>query len=158
MITETVPALRLPLPESGRPPQDRIYQMFQTYRDLATAPDPDALPAQMDSQHCNTLHAEIANAFAQRTREEWTVVFDGTDACVAPVLWLAEAPDHPHLAERETLLIQDVGAAGPCFAFSRTPGGVGTSAIRGTHTQAALSDWGVDDVGDLIKQGSVIQA
>ena len=49
----------------------------------------------------------FAEPFAARTRAEWTAVFDGTDACVAPVLTLSEAPAHAHLAARGTFVEQD---------------------------------------------------
>ena len=42
--------------------------------------------------------------FRSRTRDAWMEVFDGTDACVAPVLSLAEAPLHPHNAARGTFV------------------------------------------------------
>ncbi|WP_231974925.1 CoA transferase [Mycobacterium sp. E1747] len=49
-------------------------------------------------------------------------VFDGSDACVAPVLSLTEAPQHPHIAARQTFV--DVGGVvqpAPAPRFSRTP-------------------------------------
>ena len=59
--------------------------------------------------------------FASRTRAEWEQVFAGTDACVSPVLSLAEAPAHPHAAARERLRRrQRRDAAGPAPRFGRT--------------------------------------
>ncbi|MFD6064433.1 CoA transferase [Rhodococcus wratislaviensis] len=43
-------------------------------------------------------------AFAARSRDEWTEVFDGTDCCVAPVLALREAPHHPHVRSWEVVV------------------------------------------------------
>ncbi len=58
-------------------------------------------------------------------RDEWAAAFEGTDACVTPVLGLREAPAHPHLAARGTFVEQDgVPQPGPAPRFSRTPGAV----------------------------------
>lgn len=56
--------------------------------------DPAELPGQYDRGRWPELRRSIANAFAKRTRVEWESVFDGTDACVTPVLSIAEAPEH----------------------------------------------------------------
>jgi alpha-methylacyl-CoA racemase len=90
---------------------------------------------------------------------EWTAVFEGTDACVAPVVSLSEAHDHPHLAARSTF-VSDNGVVQPAPAprFSRTPAALGEApAAPGQHTRAALADWGIDDVEDLITRGVVVQ-
>src|SRR5262245_42181227 len=60
------------------------------------------LPDQYDVTGWPTLRARFAAVFATRTRDEWAAVFADTDACVAPVLDLAEAPNHPQLVARET--------------------------------------------------------
>ena len=57
--------------------------------------DPAGLPGQYDKGRWPDLRRILAGAFAQRTRAEWESVFDGTDACVTPVLSIAEAPEHP---------------------------------------------------------------
>jgi alpha-methylacyl-CoA racemase len=68
------------------------------------------------------LRPVLREAFAARTRDEWAEVFADSDACVAPVLSLSEAPDHPHLAARKTFEIHDgVRQPAPAPRFSRTP-------------------------------------
>jgi alpha-methylacyl-CoA racemase len=62
--------------------------------------DPAELPAQYDRPAWPELRRSLADAFARRSRAEWARVFDGTDACVTPVLSLSEAPDHPHNVAR----------------------------------------------------------
>ena len=47
---------------------------------------------------------EIAGAIAMRSRDEWVAHFEGSDACVAPVLTLEEAPEHPHNQARGTFI------------------------------------------------------
>ena len=85
------------------------------------------VPEWIGSQHDPTawprMRESFASVFATRTRAEWEAVFDGTDACAAPVLTWQEAQSHPHLAARSTLA--DVGGSvlpGPAPRFSRTPG------------------------------------
>jgi len=62
--------------------------------------DPAELPGQYDREEWPELRRRIGHAFAQRTRAEWESVFDGTDACVTPVLSIAEAPEHPQNVAR----------------------------------------------------------
>ena len=57
------------------------------------------------------LREAFGTRFKERTQAEWTEVFDGTDACVAPVLPLTEAAEHPHLAARGTYVERDGVAA-----------------------------------------------
>jgi alpha-methylacyl-CoA racemase len=99
--------------------------------------DRDAWPAQ---------RARLAELFATRPRDEWAALFEGTDACVAPVLDLVEAPDHPHNVARAAFV--DVAGArqpAPAPRFSRTPGGVDRPPPRpGAHTDDVLTELGFD--------------
>ncbi len=56
--------------------------------------DQEDLPDRSDKTQWPELRARLAAAFRSRTRDEWTVVFDGTDACATPVLLPSECPDH----------------------------------------------------------------
>jgi alpha-methylacyl-CoA racemase len=58
------------------------------------------------AQHDPALRGELTAAFRRESRDHWCRVFAGTDACVAPVLSLAEAPDHPHNAARGTFVTE----------------------------------------------------
>jgi alpha-methylacyl-CoA racemase len=103
------------------------------------------------------LQDAIAQAFSSRTRAEWTAVFEGTDACVAPVLSLTEAAHHPHLAARDTFI--DVGGVtqpAPAPRFSRTvpPCPTPPTAI-GADTVDVLRDCGIADIERLIADGIV---
>ena len=67
-------------------------------------------------------HKRMEAIFRTRTRDEWARAFEGTDACVAPVLSMREAPDHPHMRARETFVAPgDVLQAAPAPRFDRTP-------------------------------------
>jgi alpha-methylacyl-CoA racemase len=84
--------------------------------------DPAGLPPQGDQATWPVLRAAFTTAFAGRTRDEWVAVFAGTDACVSPVLTLAEATHDPHLTARGTLVTHDGRTqAAPAPRFSRTP-------------------------------------
>jgi alpha-methylacyl-CoA racemase len=90
-----------------------------------------------------TLRQRIADAFAARTRDEWTAVFAGSDACVAPVLNLGEATRHPHLVGRGTF-VEHGGVVQPAPAprFSRTPGALDRLPPgAGQHTDEVLAEW-----------------
>jgi alpha-methylacyl-CoA racemase len=107
--------------------------------------DPADLPEQDDRSGWPVLRAAFTKAFATRGRDEWAARFDGTPACVTPVLTFAEAPAHPHLAARGTHVTQDGGPpAAPPPRCSRTP----PPAPRpprgpGADTVEILRDWGV---------------
>lgn len=120
-------------------------------RELPDRADPGAWPA---------LRAAFTQRFRERTRNEWTATFTGTDACVEPVLSMAEATHDEHLSARGTYVVRD-GQVQPAPAprFSRTPGAIdGAPPVPGEHTVAALLDWGIDDAQSLVDQGAARQA
>jgi alpha-methylacyl-CoA racemase len=102
----------------------------------------DEDPARQHDRHgWDALRGRIAAAFAARTQAEWTEVFAGSDACVAPVLGLREAAGHPHLADRGTL-VESGGVLQPAPAprFSGTPAGPVTAApVPGQDDPAAIA-------------------
>ncbi|MBH5337796.1 CoA transferase [Streptomyces pactum] len=105
----------------------------------------DQVPAREDFARWDELRAAVAARFATRTRAEWTEVFAGSDACVAPVLSLREAPGHPHLAARATF-VEHAGLTQPAPAprFSATPTAVRRPPARpGAHAAEVAADWGV---------------
>ncbi|WP_067671430.1 CaiB/BaiF CoA transferase family protein [Nocardia miyunensis] len=137
------------------PIEPQFYAQFMTLLEL----DPDERE-RADAAAWPELRERIATAFAKRTRAEWTEIFEGTDSCVAPVLSLTEAPDHPHLRARGTFTeVNGVPQPAPAPRFSRTPGAVQQPpAETGADTRQALTDWGVPDVDGLIDSGAAIQA
>jgi len=114
-------------------------------------------PDRYDVANWPALHKLLTETFAQRTQAEWTDVFDGTDACVSPVLPLAG--DHPHLVARGTFIDRHgVRQAAPAPRFSRTPTDVTEPPpAPGQHTRAALTDWGITNVDALLESGAAIQ-
>lgn len=105
------------------------------------------------------MRSRLAAAVKAKTRGQWSEILDGSDVCFAPVLSLAEAPEHPHNAARGTFV--QVGGAiqpGPAPRFSRTPAEVARPAPNpGQHTAEVLADWGFDAaaVAALQESGAV---
>jgi alpha-methylacyl-CoA racemase len=117
-------------------------------------------PDRRDPSTWPALRSLLAGTFRTRTRDEWSAVFEGTDACVAPVLDVTEAPRHPHLAARRTYLERDgLVQPAPAPRFSRTPGALTTPPpLAGSGTREALAAWGIEDVDELVESGAAIQA
>ena len=105
----------------------------------------EELPAQHDREGWPRLRARFTEVFASRTRDEWESVFVGSDACVTPVLSLAEVASHAHNAARGTFIAQaGFHQPGPVPRFSGTPAVAGQPAAgpaAGGHK--ALQDWGL---------------
>ena len=119
-----------------------------------------ALPDRDDPASSRAIRQLLTARFKERTQAEWAEVFDGTDACVAPVVPLAEAPHHPHLAARGTFVEREgVTQPAPAPRFSRT-GATLTAppALPGEHTREALAAWGIDDVDALLADGAATRA
>ena len=134
-------------------------QFFAEFvRLLGLGGEPD-LPAQGDRARHPELRARIAARFAAGTRAEWTAVFAGSDACVAPVLTFGEAPGHPHLMHRQTYVDRDgLVQPAPAPRFSRTRSELGSPpAAVGAHTREVFADWGIDGVDGLLADGTVAE-
>jgi len=99
-------------------------------------------------QHDRARWPQMRELFQQKlkekTRNEWCEVFEGSDACFAPVLTFSEAREHPHNRARKAFLeVAGVEQPAPAPRFSRTPGAVRRAPPeRGEGGAAALADWG----------------
>ena len=107
--------------------------------------DPARFADRDDPARWPAIKAEFTAIFRGQTRDHWAALFDGTDACVAPVLDLEEAPRHPHNAARGTFFARGGGMQpAPSPRFSRTPAAEPHPApARGAGGDAALADWGL---------------
>nr|AAP92651.1 Da1-8 [Rattus norvegicus] len=106
----------------------------------------EELPSQMSIEDWPEVKKKFADVFARKTKAEWCQIFDGTDACVTPVLTLEEALHHQHNRERGSFITDEEQHASPRPApqLSRTP--AVPSAKRdpsvGEHTVEVLKDYG----------------
>jgi alpha-methylacyl-CoA racemase len=128
-----------------------LLQLLELADDVPDRDDPAQWPA---------LREALTARFKERTQAEWTAVFDGTDACCAPVLPLTEAARHPHLQARGTYVERDgVLQPAPAPRFSRTGATLSTGpSVPGGQTREALLAWGVEDVDALLASGAAVQA
>jgi alpha-methylacyl-CoA racemase len=129
--------------------------VFVKLLDIEDAPD------RYDFDQSPALRRRIAETFATRTQAEWSEVFEGTDACVAPILPLSEAMEHPHMAAREVFVDRDgVRQPQPAPRFSRTTASLSAPPPLepGIDTRVALAAWGITDVDGLIDRGVAVQA
>jgi alpha-methylacyl-CoA racemase len=117
------------------------------------------LPDRNDLNEWPALRKVLAETFGQRTQAEWVAIFDGTDACVQPVVPLIEAYEHPHNVARGTYVERDgLTQPAPAPRFSATPATLTTTPSRpGADTRAALTAWGIDGVDALIADGVAVQ-
>lgn len=115
---------------------------------------------QYDRSSWPELRSALTRAFASRDRDDWVALFAGSDACVAPVLSMAEAPDHPHNIARGTFLTRDgVVQPAPAPRFSRTAAEVVLPPPgAGEHTLELLAELGVSsaEIGRL-RDGQIVR-
>ncbi|QNA90377.1 CoA transferase [Massilia sp. Dwa41.01b] len=133
-------------------------QFYAQLLELTGASDPD-FRKQWSQKRWPELKAKFAALFATRTRDEWCALLEGTDACVAPVLDMQEAPLHPHNAARASFIeIDGVPQPAPAPRFSRTQPEAGQAAAApGEHSAAVLADWGFPaDAIETLKNAGVI--
>ncbi len=106
----------------------------------------DLAASQNDTSTWADRTADFATIFATRTRDAWAAHFEGSDACVAPVLSFSEAPQHPHMAARGSFAGQTTAlqsAKAPRFGRSDSGPVVAPRAI-GADTADVLRDVGFD--------------
>jgi alpha-methylacyl-CoA racemase len=121
--------------------------------------DAAGLPAQHDRARWPELRERFAAAFAARSRDEWAEVFAGTDACVSPVLSMAEAPVHPHATARNAFVeVGGIVQPAPAPRFGRTGAANPAAPPRpGADTDAVLAGLGLAaaEVADLRARGII---
>ncbi len=119
----------------------------------------DTCPGQADLGRYDEMRALFTETFASKTQAEWIEIFEGTDACVAGIIPISEAFEHPHLVARGTFVEKDgLTQPAPAPRFSRTEATLTLPPpAAGEHTRAALTAWGIDDVEGLIERGVAVQ-
>ena len=124
--------------------------------------DPQSLPAQLDRTSWPAMKLRFAQIFRSRTRDEWTRIFTGSDACVSPVLTPEEAAAHPHALARGSFRVA-AGARHPAPAprLSRSVAGRATAPpLPGEHSEAVLGSLGfsAEEIAELARSGALLQA
>ncbi|MDM0072657.1 CaiB/BaiF CoA-transferase family protein [Variovorax sp. J31P207] len=117
-------------------------QFYALLRERAGLDDP-AFDAQRDPAQWPELSDKLAAIMATRSRDEWTALFEGSDACVTPVLTIEEAPKHPHLAARGSF-VEHGGQlqSAPAPRFSRTPSQIQAApAVEPIAVERVLDAW-----------------
>jgi len=114
--------------------EPQFYRIFVEALGL----DPAELPDRDERRHWPVLRELFAARFAQRTRQEWTALFEPLDACVTPVLSMLEAPHHPHNIARATYrTIDGYVAPGPAPRFDGMQGALAAAGPTLTPEEAA---------------------
>jgi alpha-methylacyl-CoA racemase len=102
---------------------------------------------QHDRARWPQMRALFEKTFASKTRDEWVAVFEGSDACFAPVLSWSEARRDGHHTYRNSFTrVAGVDQPSPAPRFSRTPAAVMRAPPeRGEGGAQALSQWGFNE-------------
>ncbi|WP_028643837.1 CaiB/BaiF CoA transferase family protein [Nocardioides sp. URHA0020] len=120
----------------------------------------ETCPGQGEPERYDEMRGVLTDTFRTRTQAEWVEIFEGTDACVAGIIPLTEAVEHPHMKARG-VFVEHEGLVQPTPAprFSRTPPTLTLPPPRaaGEHTREALAAWGIDGVDDLVQRGVAVQ-
>jgi alpha-methylacyl-CoA racemase len=107
---------------------------------LELADDP-AVPRQFDFAAWPELRRRFTERFLEKTRDEWAAIFEPLDACVSPVLSLAEAPLHPHNEARKAFIeVDGVVQPAPAPRLRRTPAET-PAPLRASSVPEVLSSW-----------------
>jgi alpha-methylacyl-CoA racemase len=103
------------------------------------------MPVQFERESWPATKEIFAAKFREKTRDEWTEIFEGVDACVTPVLTPREAARHRYNAARNVFSLDGDIQPQPAPRFSKTPGAIGRSPGKaGSGTREGLLRWGVD--------------
>jgi alpha-methylacyl-CoA racemase len=141
---------------SVAPLEGQFYAEFLRLLGLSA----EEVPDRDDLANIGELRRLFGARFKERTQAAWVEVFEGTDACVAAVIPLPEAVEHPHNVARGTFVERGgVVQPAPAPRFSRTVPSLTTGPSRvGADTRAALTAWGIADVDGLLDAGVAVQA
>jgi alpha-methylacyl-CoA racemase len=135
-------------------------QFYAVLMEKAGVTDPQ-FAAQHDAAQWPELKQKLAQIIATKTRDEWSALMAGTDACFAPVLTMVEAPQYgPNVERRVYQQVGDLTHPSPAPRFARTPSEIrhGTRAL-GADTKSVLEAAGVSstELDAMLAEGSVVQ-
>lgn len=136
------------------PIEPQFYALFLAKTGLT---DPD-FSQQWDRARWPELKARLATHLETRSRDEWCQLLEGSDACVAPVLDMDEAPEHPHNRARGTFIeVGGVIQPAPAPRFSRSTPATPRPPVTGATGEDVLADWGFQAAAiDALRQAGAI--
>lgn len=107
----------------------------------------DEIATQYTYQQWPKKREQYQALFKTKTRDQWMAIFDGSDACVAPVLGFDEVESHAHNAARENFLrVDGIMQAAPAPRFDRTPAAAPTAPLAaGANATELLSRLGYSE-------------
>ncbi len=120
------------------------------------------IKGQNDRKLWPEMRAEMTRLLRGKTRDQWSTVLEGTDACFAPVLTIEEAPQHPHAKARGAFIdVAGVVQPGPAPRFDRsTHDAVRPAPATGAHTDEVLAEAGfsAEEIAALHAAGAALRA
>jgi alpha-methylacyl-CoA racemase len=133
-------------------------QFYALLREKAHLKD-SAFDDQMNEANWPMLKTKVAAVIRSKTRQEWSALMEGTDACFAPVLSLGEAPLHPHNMARGTFIpVGGKQQPAPAPRFSARPASPPRITSRaGADTRDVLEGlgYGPDQINKLYQSGAL---
>jgi len=133
-------------------------QFYALLLELCGIDDPEFLK-QNEKESWASLRQKLEELFATKPQAQWCELLEGTDVCFAPVLNLAEAPQHPHNKARASFVdFEGVTQPAPAPRFSRSQSSIqSAAAIAGEHSEEILKDWGFDDhtIAELARENAI---
>ncbi|MDK1025647.1 MAG: CaiB/BaiF CoA-transferase family protein [Gammaproteobacteria bacterium] len=136
--------------------EPQFYEQLLSILEL----DADYFSEQMNPEKWPEYTLQLQKIFRTKTRHEWCETLEGSDVCFAPVLTLAEAPEHPHNKFRHTFVQHDgFLQPAPSPRFSRTKAQLTDgSVVPGTHSRLILQQMGFSEVEiDTMIEAAVIE-
>ena len=119
----------------------------------------DDLPLQNDKSQWPGMKVKFASRIKEKSLDEWVAVFDGTDACVAPVRRFDDAITDTHNVARQAFVrVDGIVQPAPVPRFSRTVASIARGAdLPGGSTDEALAAWGFSpgEIDTLRADGAV---
>jgi alpha-methylacyl-CoA racemase len=99
---------------------------------------------QYDPSYWPVIRQRLQETFARKTREQWSSILEGVDACCTPVLSPAELGRHEHLRARQVMVeVDGIEQPAPAPKFSRTPGKIRHGPGHSNPDPDVLKDWGL---------------
>jgi len=137
-------------------------KFYQDLLKLSGASHPSLKDQDMGGKTWIAKKEILTEIFKTKTRDEWSSLMDGSDACFAPILDMEEAPKHPHNVARGSFVnVEGIVQPAPAPRFLGSP--AATPALPpklGQHTKEVLESFGfaATEIAELLQKGTVVEA